>query len=348
MPETRPWMFVVWAPYSRRSQVFAQELGATLRCIHYLKFQSPLYAAPKYVLQAVKTWQILFLERPELVFVQNPPFVCGWVVSLYCRITGARFAFDHHSDAFSSRWSWGLPLQRRLARRAVINIVTNQHWADIIESWHARALIIGDLFAGLPAGERYPVAPGFNVAFVQTFAPDEPLEAVLEAVSRLPEVNLYITGDTRRMSRQSLADSPSQVTFTGFLPDSQYVGLLRAVDAVMVLTTRDHTLQLGGCEAVAAGKPLIVSDWPFLRQSFPQGAIYVRNSPEGICRGIWEMQQRQAELQQAMLVLQQDTRQESQAKLAQLRALLAPELCSNRATPSGCSDPDKCQEKDER
>jgi hypothetical protein len=36
------------------------------------------------------------------------------------------------------------------------------------------------------------------------------------------------------------------------------------------------------------------------------------------------MQQRRPELLQAMLALQQDSRQESQAKLAQLRALLAP------------------------
>lgn len=315
-------MFVAWAPYSRRSEVLAQELGATLRCIHYLKFQTPLYAAPKYILQAVKTWQVLFEERPEVVFVQNPPFVCGWVVSLYCRISGARFVFDHHTDAFSSRWNWGLSVQKRLARRAAVNIVTNQHWAAVVESWRARALILGGLLTELPAGESYPVAPGFNIAFVQTFSADEPLEAVLEAVSRLPDVHLYVTGDTHRKPRQFFESLPPQVTFTGFLPDPQYFGLLRAVDAVMVLTTRDQTLLLGACEGLSVGKPLIVSDWPFLHQSVPKGAVYVANSPEGIYQGIRAMQQRRSDLLQEVLALRQESQQEVQATLAQLRTLL--------------------------
>ncbi len=327
MPETRPWMFIAWAPYSRRSEMLARELGATLRCIHYLKFQTPLYAAPKYVLQAIKTWQVLFAERPEVVLVQNPPFVCGWVVSLYCRITGARFVLDHHTDAFSSRWKWGLPVQKRLARQAAVNIVTNEHWAAVIESWQARALILGGLLAELPAGESYPLAAGFNIAFVQTFSADEPLAAVLEAVSRIPDVHLHVTGDTRRMPRQFFERLPPQVTFTGFLPDLQYIGLLRAVDAIMVLTTRDETLLLGACEGLSVGKPLVVSDWPFLRQSVSRGAVYVDNSPEGIYRGIREMQQRQPELLQEALALRQENQQELQARLAQLRDVLSAQQC---------------------
>lgn len=322
MREPNRRMFLAWSPHSRRSEIFAQELGAELYCVHYLKFQSPLYAPPKYVLQAIRTLQLLFRRRPRVVFVQNPPFVCGLVVAFYCRVVGARFAFDHHSAAFARVWNWALPVQKHLARRAVVNIVTNQHWADIVQSWGARALIMGDPFVELPAGEPFPVAPGFTIAFVQTFAPDEPLEAVLEAASRLPEVHLYVTGNTRRKPDSFFDNRPANVTFTGFLPDPQYIGLLRTVDAIMVLTTRDHTLQLGGCEAVSVGKPLIVSDWPYLRQFFFKGAVYVSNTPEGIYRGIRQMQQQQCQMQQGVLDLRRENRQEWEARLAQLNALV--------------------------
>jgi glycosyltransferase involved in cell wall biosynthesis len=318
----KPWMFIAWSPHSRRSEIFAQELGAELHCVHYLKFQAPLYAPPKYILQAIRTLWILFTKRPSVVFVQNPPFICGLVVAVYCRITGAQFIFDHHSAAFASVWNWALPIQKRLARQATVNIVTNQHWADIIASWRARALIMGDPFVELPEGEAFPVEPGFTIAFIQTFAPDEPLEAVLAAASQATDVHLYITGDSSRKPDSFFANQPSNVTFTGFLPDPRYIGLLRAVDAIMVLTTRDHTLQLGGCEAVSVGKPLLVSDWPFLQQFFYKGAVYVSNSPGGILQGIRQAQQQHTELQQAILALRQDNQQEWRTKLAQLKNLI--------------------------
>jgi len=323
MGKPKRWMVIAWAPYSRRSEVFARELRATLRCIHYLKFQAPPYAPFKYILQAVRTLQTLFEQRPEVVFVQNPPFVSGLVVSFYCRIARAQYVLDHHSAAFAPIWNWTQPIQKRLARDAVVNIVTNQHWADVIHSWKAPALVMGDPFADLPPGEQFPIASGLTtMAFVQTFAPDEPLEAVLEAAAQLPDVHLYVTGDISRRSASFLEGKPHNVTYTGFLPDSQYVGLLRAVDAIIVLTTRDHTLQLGGCEAVSAGKPLIVSDWLFLRQFFSKGAVYVKNSPENICQGIREVQRRKGQLRREIVALRAENRQEWQAKLVELKALV--------------------------
>ena len=161
------WIFIAWAPYSRRSEVFAKTIGGKLYCIHYLRFQSPFYAPVKYVLQAIHTLHILFLERPQAIHVQNPPFICGLVVYFYCCLTKAKFVLDHHSAAFGHAWDWALFIQKFLAQRGVTNIVTNQHWADVIHSWNANALIMGDPFLDLPQGEAFPVEPKFNVAFVR-------------------------------------------------------------------------------------------------------------------------------------------------------------------------------------
>lgn len=171
--------------------------------------------------------------------------ICGLVVSFYCYFTGARFVFDHHSAAFGHAWDWALPIQKLLARRAVTNIVTTQHWAEVVRSWGAHALVMGDPHLELPPGQEFFVGPGFNIAFISTFSSDEPLEAVLQAAKELPQIHFYITGDAKRKPKSFHNSLPANVTCTGFLPDAQYIGLLRAVDAIMVLSTRDHTLQMG-------------------------------------------------------------------------------------------------------
>ena len=53
---------------------------------------------------------------------------------------------------------------------------------------------------------------------------------------------------------------PDNVRLTGFLPDSDYVGLILASDAVIALTTMDHTMQRGAYEAVYLGRPVITSN----------------------------------------------------------------------------------------
>ena len=177
-------LFIAWAPHGRRSESLAGELGATLYFVHYLKFKNPFYAPFKYVLQAFKTLQVLITERPKLIFVQNPPFICGITVDLFCRVSGSRFVLDHHSAAFAHVWDWALPIQKALARRAVINIVTNQHWAETIRSWSANALILIDPLPSPPEGDEFEANSKFGVVFINTFSDDEPIDAVLDAAFR--------------------------------------------------------------------------------------------------------------------------------------------------------------------
>lgn len=322
MDGTNRCLFIAWAPFGRRSELLSQELGARLYFIHYLKFKVPIYAPFKYILQAARTLQVLFAERPEVVFVQSPPFVCTLVVYLYCRLAGAKFVIDHHTASFARRWDWALPLQKFLARRAITNLVTNQHWADILQSWRAPVFILTDPLVALPEGEPFAAEPGFNLVYINTFAADEPTDAVRHAAAQLPDVHFYITGSKRRKPASYFECTPPNVTFTDFLPDAQYFGLLRSASAVMALTTRDYTLQGGGCEAISLGKPLITSDWPYLRELFARGTVYVPNSPEGIRDGIRAMQQRYQQIAQEVVVFRHESRQEWDARFARLKALV--------------------------
>jgi glycosyltransferase involved in cell wall biosynthesis len=324
MPGETNWLAIAWAPYSRRSEMFARELQGKLYCIHNLKFQSPIHAPLKYILQAFRTLVVLVKEQPDAIHVQNPPFVCGLVVYFYSLFSKAKFVFEHHSAVFNPVWDWALPIQKFLARHASTNIVTNQHWAELIRSWGGDAIVMYDPFLDLPQGSPFPVKPGFNVAFASTFAQDEPVEAVVQAAALLPEVNFYITGNTQKKPASIHASAPPNVVFTGFLDmNREYLGLLRAVDAVIVLTTRDFTLQLAGCEAAALGKPVITTDWPYLKDVFPKGAVFVPNSPEGIRDGILGVQKNYQLLKEEVLILRAESRGEWDARLRQLKRSVA-------------------------
>jgi glycosyltransferase involved in cell wall biosynthesis len=315
-------LFVAWIAHSRRSQLIADKFQMKLVCVHSLK-RWPFLAPLRYALQAIKTLMILIRERPAVVFVQNPPIFAPLVVYLYAKLWGARYIVDVHTTALLAPvWKWSLPLHAFLSRRAITTIVTNEYLEGLVKAWGAKTFIIADIPTTFPAGTVFPLNGKFSIVVINTFAPDEPIREVLEAAAALPEVQFYITGDPIRARKTFLHDHPSNVRFTGFLPDKEYLGLLQAVQAVMVLTTRDHTMQRGACEAVSLGKPIITSDWPLLRAYFHKGTLHVDNSGEGIRAGILRMRENKETLEKEILLLQQERRLEWDEKHAALRELI--------------------------
>jgi len=316
-------LFLGWVPRSRRSQVLAERLGAELHQLRRLKHRSPIHAPFRYSLLALDTWRLLSQSRPHVVFVQNPPPVLALVVWLFSLRHPLALVIDHHTAAFGRAWCWILPAQRFLAREARLNIVTNEHWQALVEGWGGDTMILDDMPTQFPIGNPYPMEGRANVAVISTFAPDEPLEAVVTAAAELPEVHFYITGDSGRASRSLLAKTPENVTFTGFLPDDDYFGLLRGADAVVALTTRNYTNQRGACEAVWLGKALITSDWPVLRASFNLGTVHVSNTAEGIKAGVLKAVQESSMLSAEMVQLQETRREAWRTASRRLEDVLA-------------------------
>ncbi len=323
-------LFIGWAPYNRRSQLLAKELEAELHMLNRLKHRSPLHAPLKYPWLSFDTWRLLNQTRPDVVFVQNPPPLLPLIVWLFNLRHPLKLIIDHHTAAFGRAWFWMLPVQKFLARWAKLNIVTNKRWQTLIESWGGEAMILDDVPAQFPAGVPYPVHGKANIAVISSFAPDEPLETIVTAASALAEVHFYITGDSKRATKTLLAKTPGNVTYTGFLPDDDYFGLLRSVDAVMVLTTRNHTNQRGGCEAVWLGQPLITSDWPVLRYLFHLGTVHVPNTIEGIQAGVLTVLENGPKLAQEMLQLQIARQEDWQAIQEKLKEVMTPSTLTEK------------------
>ncbi|HUF59002.1 MAG TPA: glycosyltransferase [Actinomycetota bacterium] len=295
-PETRilgpDALFLVWGPPSHgpRSQVFARELGIEIRFITSFRRRGAIVAPFKYLSMAAKTVRLLAARRPRVVFVQSPPTIAVATVWAFAVLTGARFFIDTHSAAMlSSYWTRPAWLHRLIARRAAATIVTNQYFARRIREQGGTALVIPDIPTSFRIGEPFEVEGNFTVMVVNSFAPDEPLSEIVAAARELPGVSFYVTGDPNRAGEAIPRPLPVNVRLTGFLPDPTYYALMASCQAVMCLTTRDHTMQRGACEALWMSTPIVTSRWPLLQEYFSSGTVHVAENTTEIRDGIQRM-----------------------------------------------------------
>jgi glycosyltransferase involved in cell wall biosynthesis len=168
----------------------------------------------------------------------------------------------------------------------------------------------------------YPVPAETNILVVNTFANDEPLDEVLSAAGKLNQAHFYITGKVSRAGNRLPENLPGNITFTDYLPDEDYYGLMNRCQAVMCLTTRDHTMQRGACEALSMGKPIITSNWPLLLDYFHKGTVHVDNTVAGIQQGVEAMLANIDHYRREIVKLQAAQQQEWRRKIKLLENLI--------------------------
>ncbi len=284
--------YVSWAESCSRSDHTARELGGRSHMVYAAQFGSrPATIAFKYLVQWFETARILGRDRPDAVFVMTPPVFAALPAFWYAWRHRKRVVLDAHTAAFVlPRWRAFQWLQRMLCRRAATTLVSNEHLAGVVRAAGGHATLVPDVPIMFPDREAFPRPAAFTVVAVCSFDRDEPVAEMFAAAAQLPDVRLFVTGNPRRMPAEIAARMPANVTITGFLSTPMYGGLLAGADAVMVLTTFDHTMLRGAYEAIYQGTPVIVSDWPILRDAFPQGAVHVANTADGIARGVRAVQ----------------------------------------------------------
>ena len=265
-----PRLFLSWAPFSRRTETLAAAFGLQERFLRTPWPKRPLTTPFKYPWQAAATIAELYRRRPAELWVMDPPTPLAVIGGLYAWRAGVPLVVDMHTVAFSAReWRLLRPLELPFLRRAVAVVVTNDELAAQVESWGCRAVVLPDAVPTAPAAEAPAVEPDL-VTVVATYSIDEPLHLLPGVAARLPSVRFAVTG----RPRGDLHAWPANLRPTGFLDDDAYWAQLRRSAAVMVLTTRPATLLSGGYEALALGRPLVVSDHAALRGYFGDAAQY--------------------------------------------------------------------------
>lgn len=316
-------LFIDWSPYSGRSKVLAAQLGIPLHVICYGRPGKLRQAPVRYTVQAAQTWKLLLKEKPDILFIANPPIVCVLLAFFYAQRYHAQYIIDSHTGAFLSRkWRWSLWLHRQLSQNALTTIVHNKSQEAIVKQWDCRHCVIAFIPCDYPAGIPFPLKESFNIAVISSFEADEPLDVVLHAAQQLPQVGFYVTGNSNHATPDLRGETQDNWHLTGYLPYEHYVGLLRSVDAILDLTTSDHTLLMGAFEAVALGKPLITSNWPILQDYFSMGTVHVSNTVEGLVGGIQQAQTEQESLKHGIVALEKQLTLEWEQAYRQLRQLM--------------------------
>ena len=275
-------LLLAWGAVAGRSQELAVELGGSATCFFPPGGPRPPVPA-RWALSAAGTVARVLWRRPDVLVVTNPPApaaLVGWMAS---RLVGARFALDSHPGSFGAQGDRVAARLQRLNRwvtkRAVVTMVASEHWRSVVGSWGATAVVVHESPTGW---ERRPAPEGRDrpqVLYVGRFARDEPWQVVLEAAAAVPGVDVVVTGDPPPGLDRSAV--PPNVRLAGFLDPERYRAAVYEADCVMALTTEPGSIVRAGCEAVWAGRPLIVSDWPEGRSAFPY-ALHAHNDAASV------------------------------------------------------------------
>lgn len=288
--------FVCWIGHQGRSEDLARRLDADLWLLgtRSAVLDRPATAAVRYLVSAVRTTWRVVRERPSAFIVMQPPI---FALVLVLVLAGRRpVVADLHHDPFEERrWRWSLRPTLWLARRCALVLVTNPVHAAFVTDAGARVAVLHDPpvrhGSGGAASSRTVVVPS-------SYSPDEPVDALFAAARRRPGVDFHLTGSAPAAVR---AAAPSNVTFTGFVPTEDYHRLLTGARVVLCLTDKSNTMQRGGYEAMAHGRPLVTTDSQALRSHFGAAAVYCTpDDPRSIVDAIDDALEHRDELTQAM------------------------------------------------
>ena len=277
----------IWITWERqrRNRGVANAIGAEL---YEVDIRAP--RLKRYFLALRETVRILQRTRPQILIVQNPSLILTCFAVTWGRVRGVPVVIDAHNVGVIPEGDRPTPiaLVAALARQASMTIVSNKSLASRVQQYGGRSFVLPDAIPVLPRGRPPKQLSGsIRVLFICTYQHDEPYEAVIKAARQLDEgVTVYITGNPKEKAEALRKIAPPNVIFTGFLPEEDYIGLLREVDLVVDLTLLDNCLVCGAYEAVAAGKPMVLSDWPESCAYFSRGTVPTDNTVDGIAASI--------------------------------------------------------------
>lgn len=238
----------------------------------------------RYLLLTARTIALLVRQRPGVLLAQNPSLILGALCVVLRGALGYRLIVDAHNEAVEPHENpqpWIRWLSRWVIRRADLTIVTNRQLAELVRKQQGKPFVLPDRIPAPAPGVVRPLGAGFNVVLIATFARDEPIAEIFEA-ARGGELELFVTGNPQKLRADVAARAPPNVRFTGFLAEADYWSLLRAADAVVDLTLKPDCLVCGAYEALAVGKPMLLSNNSASVELFGEGALFTDNTVEDI------------------------------------------------------------------
>ncbi len=327
-------VFVAWTGISRRSEQIAEKLNMS-----YFRFDrssgNAIRRSCKLLTNCLRTLLLLFRVKPKTVFTYHVHPLISCIGMIYKSISGCRLVCDLHTGAFMDYHIFPLNiLNYYVWQRADRILLHNRESGKYLRSKHRllaqKIFVLEDPIPVFKKNDE-TLAGKWNVdsisgVMISRFRPDEPIEAFLKAAGNFPTTKFFLTGrsEAARFPIHELV--PQNVNLTGFIPDNEYITLLRSVNFIIVLTDWEMTLVSGGYETLAVKKPLIVSDTRTLRDYFSKHAVYTDNSPDGISQAIAKLIENLDYYESLIEELSRQKKEEWEAK----KSLLLVELGLNK------------------
>lgn len=271
---------IVWVSWQRhlRNETMAGRVGADLH-----QLESGLPRLLRYIVLGAKTVALLVRNRrARAVIAQNPSIALAYLVVVFGRLLDMQVAIDAHNAALDPpggrlvEWA-----AHRLIALTPLTIVTNEPLAERVRGYDGRPVVVPD---PIPAWTSASTVHPERVTVIAGWGKDEPIEAIVAAARILPDVEIAVTGRPDR--RIEWLSVPANVRFTGRLPEQEYIDQLASSAVVVDLTTRDDCLVCGATEALALGRPMVLSDTAVLRARFGPVARFTATDPDAIAAAI--------------------------------------------------------------
>ncbi len=295
-------LWVAWAgDGSIRSRVLARELRAQFQNFT-LFYGKKHFAALRYVSASIGTLLSFLIKRPRVVVVQCPSIALLLLASMAKPVFRFRLVVDLHSLPVDEPSKISTKVLFFALSRSDDVLVTNEPYRDLLlktSGISTKVLILPDKIPDFEYPHRPVLMQGkHNVLYTGGFSELDPGYEIVKAFELLSkDYWLYVTGKNKIDKRQI----PDNCTLLGFVSDETYQNYLRTVDVVVVLTNNQYSLVCGGYEAIAAGKPLVLSDTAVLRSYFGGGGvIFAANNFKSLAAAIETAVTRKDQLGQEM------------------------------------------------
>ena len=292
----------VWLTWEnqRRNKTLSQKLGVEL-----FQLEVNLPRIFRYPWLVYKTLIVLLRNRPDIIFAQNPSIFLALLVVIYGRIFSKVTVIDCHNAGiypFNGERVWAQKIAYFIFQNSDLIIVSNSVLKKFVEDNGGEAIELPDPFPVINGKSTYGVRGKFNFLLICTWAQDEPYEEVIKAFFELDNnYVLYVSGNSKGKEKNLSLSVPDNVVLTGYLSNNDFDDLLCSCDSVIDLTTRDDCLVCGAYEAVAAGKPLILSNTNALKKYFKDAALYTENNLYEIKSTVEKITKNLPELKQKVL-----------------------------------------------
>ncbi|MFA6010955.1 MAG: hypothetical protein WC799_13305 [Desulfobacteraceae bacterium] len=282
----------------------------------------------RYFVCTLRTILIIYLNRKNIIAVQNPSILLSLIAVLLKKIFKFPLIIDSHNAGilpFEGRNNCLMKISAFIQKNSNLTIVTNIALKQIVEENNGRAFILQDKIYSpfesfKPLG--YNLKGRFNIACICTFSNDEPFGEMIKSGHIISDdIFLYFTGNYK--GKFNTNELSSNVKLLGYISDDSYWSLLNSVDAVLDLTLRENCLVCGAYEGISVGKPLILSDTVALRSYFNKGCIFVTPDAKSISDGINEIIKNYKKYQNDIIILRKTLSESWNKRLIELNEKIA-------------------------